>query len=108
MEDLRKLSNSSELNKIYRRNGKIGIVTSGGAFNYVMDAVEKNDLNVDVFKVTLSHPFPDELLLEFIKDLDAVAVVEEVDPIMEKEVLAILGKNGLDMVVHGKLDQTLP
>ncbi|ADZ08917.1 indolepyruvate ferredoxin oxidoreductase, alpha subunit [Methanobacterium lacus] len=108
MEELRKLSNSSELNKIYRRNGKVGVVTSGGAFNYVMDAVQKNDLNVDVFKVTLTHPFPDELLLEFIKDLDAVAVVEEVDPIMEKEVLSILGRNGIKMAVHGKLDQTLP
>lgn len=108
MEELRKLSNSSELNKIYRRNGKIGIVTSGGAFNYVMDAVHKNDLNVDVFKVTLTHPFPDEMLLEFIEDLEEVIVVEEVDPIMEKEVLSILGKNGLDMEVHGKLDQTLP
>ncbi len=108
MEELRKLSNSSELNKIYRRNGKVGIVTSGGAFNYVMDAVQKNGLNVDVFKVTLTHPFPDELLLEFIKDLDAVAVVEEVDPIMEKEVLSILGSNGIKMAVHGKLDQSLP
>jgi len=108
MEDLRKLSNSSELNKIYRRNGKVGIVTSGGAFNYVMDAVEKNDLNVDVFKVTLTYPFPDELLLEFIKDLDVVVVVEEVDPIMEKEVMSILGKNGLNLALHGKLDQTLP
>ena len=49
MEELRKLSNLSELNKIYRRNGKVGVVTSGGAFNYVMDAVQKNDLNVDVF-----------------------------------------------------------
>lgn len=108
MEELREISNSSELNKIYRRNGKVGIVTSGGAFNYVMDAVQGNNLNVDVFKVTLTHPFPDELLLEFIKDLDAVIVVEEVDPIMEKEVLSILGKNGIKMAVHGKLDQSLP
>ncbi|MTK64825.1 MAG: indolepyruvate ferredoxin oxidoreductase subunit alpha [Methanobacterium sp.] len=108
MEELRKLSNSYELNKIYRRNGKVGIVTSGGAFNYVMDAVQGNNLNVDVFKVTLTYPFPDELLLEFIKDLDAVIVVEEVDPIMEKEVLSILGKNGIKMAVHGKLDQSLP
>ena len=37
-----------------------------------------------------------------------MAVVEEVDPIMEKEVLSILGRNGIKMAVHGKLDHTLP
>jgi len=37
-----------------------------------------------------------------------VPVVEEVDPIMEKEVLAIVGKHHLDKTVHGKLDGTLP
>ncbi len=108
MEEMKKLTNSSELNKIFRRNGKLGIITSGGAFNYVMGAVEEGNLEVDVLKITLSHPFPDELVVEFMKDLDVVVVVEEVDPIMEMEVLAIIGKNRLDKTVHGKLDQTLP
>jgi indolepyruvate ferredoxin oxidoreductase, alpha subunit len=108
MEKLKKITNSSKWNKIFDRNGKIGVITSGGAFNYVMDVIEENDLNVNVLKITLSYPFPDDLVLDFIKDLDMVMIVEEVDPIMEKEVFSIIGQNGLKKTVHGKFDGTLP
>jgi indolepyruvate ferredoxin oxidoreductase alpha subunit len=108
MDNLKQLTNNSPLNQIFNRNGKVGVVTSGGAFNYVMDVIVENQLEVNVLKLTLSYPFPDDLVLKFIKDLDSVIVVEEVDPIMENEVLSIIGKNGLKKIVHGKLDGTLP
>lgn len=108
MEKLKNLTNNSPFNKEFDRKGKVGVITSGGAFNYVMDAVDENHLNVNVLKITLSYPFPDELVLKFIEDLETVLVVEEVDPIMEKEVLSIIGENGLKKNVHGKLDGTLP
>ena len=108
MEKLKNVTNNSPFNKEFDRKGKVGVITSGGAFNYVMDAVDENHLNVNVLKITLSYPFPDELVLEFIEDLETVLVVEEVDPIMEKEVLSIIGENGLKKNVHGKLDGTLP
>ena len=63
---------------------------------------------MDILKIGFSYPFPDKKVLDFIKDLDEVFVVEEVDPIMEKEVLAIIGRENLNVVVHGKLDGTLP
>ena len=108
MEKLKDVTNNSPLNKVYNRGGKIGVITSGGAFNYVMDAVVEKNLKLNVLKITLSYPFPDDLVLEFIKDLEAVIVVEEVDPVMERDILSIVGKNGLKMNVHGKLDSTLP
>jgi indolepyruvate ferredoxin oxidoreductase, alpha subunit len=108
MDELKQLTNNSPLNQIFKRKGKVGVITSGGAFNYVMDVVEENHLEVDVLKITLSYPFPDELVLKFINDFETVVVVEEVDPIMEKEVLSIIGKNGLKKNVKGKLDGTLP
>jgi indolepyruvate ferredoxin oxidoreductase alpha subunit len=74
----------------------------------MMDVVEENDLPVRVLKMTFSYPFPEDTVLEFIKDVEKVLVVEEVDPVMEKDVLAVLGKNGVDKKVHGKLDGTLP
>jgi len=73
-----------------------------------MDVIVENQLEVNVLKLALSYPFPDELVLKFIEDLETVVVVEEVDPIMENEVLSIIGKNGLKKIVHGKLDGTLP
>ncbi len=108
MEKLRFITNNSPFNRVFDRNGKLGVITSGGAFNYVMDAVDENQLNVNVLKITLSYPFPDELVLKFIENVETVLVVEEVDPIMEKEVLSIIGRNGLKKNVHGKLDGTMP
>ncbi len=70
--------------------------------------LRRTSLNINVLKITLSYPFPDQLVLDFIKDLETVIVVEEVDPIMEKEVLSIIGQNGLKKNIHGKLDGTLP
>ena len=108
MEKLKQVINNSPLNRVFNRDGKIGVITCGGAFNYVMDVVVENQLKVNVLKIALSYPFPDELVLEFIKDLETVVVIEEVDPVMEMEVLSIIGKNGIKTNVHGKLDNTLP
>ncbi len=108
MDKIEEVVNNSPLNEIFDKGSKIGIITSGSAFNYVMDVLDENDLEINVLKITLSYPFPEKKVLKFIEKLDSVIVVEEVDPIMEKEVLAIIGKYGLNIKVHGKLDKTLP
>lgn len=111
MEKLEQFVNNSPLNEVFDRNGNLGIVTSGSAFNYVMDVVEENDLPVNVFKITFSYPFPEKALLEFVKKVEKVLVVEEVDPVMERAVLAVMGKYGLNTEVkkvYGKLDGTMP
>ena len=98
----------SPWNKVYGKSGKLGIITSGPTFNYAMDVVDEYDLKADVLKLTFTYPFPENVVLDFIKDHEAILVAEEVDPIMEKEVFAILGKNGLIKKVYGKLDGTMP
>ncbi len=108
MEKLEDVVNNSPLNEIFDNGGKMGIITSGSAFNYVMDIVEENELPINVLKITLSYPFPEEKVLKFIEDLDSVIVVEEVDPVMEKDVFAVIGKHGLNKKVYGKLDGTFP
>jgi indolepyruvate ferredoxin oxidoreductase alpha subunit len=108
MAEIGVLSNNSSLNHPLSRGSQVGIITSGSAFNYVMDVVEEYNLPVNVLKITFSHPFPEKKVLEFMDNMEMVLVVEEVDPIMEKEVLAIVGKYHLDKTVHGKLDGTLP
>lgn len=114
MSDILDLSNKSPLNQVYNESDndvkqhKIGIISSGGAFNYVMDILEGEQLNIPVLKLGFSYPFPQKVVLEFLEGLDKVVLVEEVDPIMEKEVLALIGKKGISMKVHGKLDGSLP
>ncbi len=106
---IKEIADSSPLNKIIDQGGKtLGIITSGGAFNYVMDVVSENNLKVNILKLTFSHPFPEKLVLDFINSVDKILVVEEVEPVMEKEVLAIIGKHNIAKKVYGKLDGALP
>jgi len=105
-----KLANESRFNKIVDVNGEgdLLIVVSGVSYNYVMDALYENNIKARVLKLTFTYPFPEELFLKAAKDIDKILVVEEVDPIMEKEIYFILQKNNLAKKVFGKIDGTLP
>lgn len=110
MKELRIRADESELNRVFNggSDSELGVVASGGAFNYVYDALESLGLELPVLKLGFTYPFPAGLVEEFLSGLKRVLVVEEVDPIMEREVLAVAGSARLDLDVHGKLDGTLP
>ena len=107
---LEEITNKSDLNKEikFADDRKYGVISSSSAYNYAHDVVKFNDLNMDILKLGFSYPFPKEKVAEFLSDLDEVFVVEEVDPIAERDTLAIIGEKSLDVVVHGKLDGTFP
>lgn len=113
METLLEVANESELNEVYSfeegaLQGKYGVISSGGAFNYAYDVVSQNGLGMDILKIALSYPCPKDLIKDFCNNLEGVFIVEEVDPILEKDVLAVLGENNLDCPVYGKIDGTFP
>ena len=107
---IEELTNKSELNSEIEFAGdkKYGLIASSSAFNYAHDVVKFNGLDVDILKLGFSYPFPQEKVAEFLKDLDEVFIVEEVDPIIERETLAAIGAKNLNVKVHGKLDETFP
>lgn len=109
LNQIEEKTENSPLNKIIDTGGKeIGIITSGSVYNYVMDVVGENNLKVKILKLTFSYPFPEKLVLDFINSVDNILVAEEVEPVMEKEILTIIGKYNIKKKVCGKLDGTLP
>ena len=117
IDSLEKFAFESELNKVYHFDnigtpaklyGKFGVISSSSAFNYAYDVINKDKLGIDILKLGLSYPVSEDLILDFVKDLDGIFIVEEVDPILEISVLAILGENGLDIPVYGKRNGTFP
>jgi len=106
--DIREESNNSPLNKIIDNGATVGIIASGGAYNYVADVVRQNNIKVNILKIGFSHPYPEELVRKFLTENEEVLVVEEVDPINEIETLAIAGKYNINTHIHGKRDGTLP
>ena len=107
INQIREISNESPLNKIIDNGADIGIIASGGSYNYVADVVKQNDLKVNILKIGFSHPYPEQLVKTFLENNKEVLVVEEVDPINEIETLAIAGKYNINTNIHGKRDGTL-
>ena len=107
---IEKLANDSEYNNEinFTDDKKYGLIASSSAYNYAHDVVKFNDLDINILKLGFSYPFPQDKVAEFLKDLDEVFIVEEVDPIIEKDTLATIGAKNLDVTVHGKLDGTFP
>lgn len=81
--------------------GKKGVAAGGISYEYVREALGESD--VKLFKVSTPHPFPEKLALEFLNGLDEVMVVEELDPVIERELIYICGKYRLNVTIKGKL-----
>ena len=107
---IEELTNKSKYNTEIELSGekKYGLIASSSAYNYAHDVCKFNDLDINILKLGFSYPFPQEKVAEFLKDLDEVFVVEEVDPIIERDVLSCIGAKKLNVTVHGKLDGTFP
>jgi len=104
IEKIRKVSEKTKLNFILNKNSKskFGIIVSGVSFNYVVEALDDLNLKVPVFKLGLTHPLPYEKLGKFIKSFDSILVVEELEPIIEKEVREIAKEFNPKLKIYGK------
>ncbi|NQU82821.1 MAG: indolepyruvate ferredoxin oxidoreductase subunit alpha [Parcubacteria group bacterium] len=114
IEKIKEIAEKSPINKIHvgAKSKKIGIITSGVSYLYVREALLQLNLNLPILKLGFFHPLPEKKIKNFIKGLNKVLVVEELEPFLEKEVnilakqanpkLEILGKDVLSEV--GELD----
>ncbi|MDD3454234.1 MAG: indolepyruvate ferredoxin oxidoreductase subunit alpha [Methanothermobacter sp.] len=108
-DKISKIVNKSQYNQIHHKtDSKYGIITSGGAFNYAHDLINEKELPISILKLGFTYPFPHRIVSKFLEDLQKVFIIEEVDPIIEKNVLSIIGQENLEVDVHGKLDGTFP
>jgi indolepyruvate ferredoxin oxidoreductase alpha subunit len=84
--------------------GAWGVATSGMAYNYVADAIK--DLGIEdkvrVLKLGFTYPFPDKLAVEFIRSVEKILVVEELEPVLEDSLKVTAQTNGLTTPIAGK------
>jgi len=91
-----------KLNKVLPGEGKIGIITSGVSFEYAKEALVELGLNPPIAKINLTHPISKSFVSGFIKDKEAVFIVEELEPILEDFVKQIAKEANPYLDVHGK------
>ncbi len=97
------LSERSPYNEIIG-DGKWGIVTSGVSVNYVQDAVRDLDLagQTSVLKLGFSWPLPKQLCVTFLRRVEKVLVVEELEPLLENDLKVLAQENGITLSIKGK------
>lgn len=72
---------------------KIGIITSGAAFQYAREALGDG---TSYLKLGMVHPLPEARIRSFAQKVDELYVIEELDDVIESHV------KKLGIVVHGK------
>ena len=94
-------SNNCEFNITEYNDTKIGIVTSGVAYQYAKEAFGEK---ASYLKLGLTFPLPDDLMKEFSSKVDKLYVVEEMDPYIEEH-LKMLGIECIGKDLIPKFDE---
>lgn len=86
-------SNDFPINRIEDGDKKLGIICSGGVYQYVKEALP----TASVLKLGLVYPLPYRLIEKFVSSVDRCIVVEELEPHIETLIKAkginVEGKN---------------
>ncbi len=101
-----------------RASDKLGIITSGISYLYVMEVLKEFKMNIPVLKLAFFYPLPEKKIKSFIKSFKKVLIVEELEPFLEKEIkvlakevnpeLHILGKDVLPETRELNVDKIIP
>jgi len=77
---------SSKFNKI-EGSGRRGVAVSGISYLYAKEVIDEYKLGVTLYKVGTPYPMPEKKTEEFLRKVDSVLVIEELDPIVEEAIL---------------------
>jgi indolepyruvate ferredoxin oxidoreductase alpha subunit len=89
-------------------SGKIGIIASGVSVLYVKEAVKGFEKLFTLLRTGTVYPFPEKAALSFLKGIEKLIVVEELDPYLEEQALQLIGKAHLPVDVYGKKNGFFP
>ena len=96
----------TNLNKIELNDTKIGVITSGAAYQYAKEALGDT---VSYLKLGLVNPLPVQLIAEFAEKFETVYVIEELDDVIEthckKYGINVIGKEIFGYI--GELSQAI-
>lgn len=96
---------TSGFNRLYdHQDKKIGIITCGLAYNYLIENYEDHKVPHPVLRIG-QYPLPQKMLRDFYNTCDSILVLEDGYPLVE-EMLRGFMNNG--KIIKGRLDGTVP
>lgn len=100
LDQLAQFSNDFKFNYIVEGQTRIGVVASGVCYQYGREVFPE----AWFLKVTMVHPFPERLLIEFCQNVDLIYVLEENDPLIENTIRRLVP--GKQVVGKDRLPRT--
>ncbi len=105
LDNLKRFAEESSLNQIFWGDRKIGVISSGIAYQYAREAFG----NVSFLKLGMVYPLPEKLIRDFAAEVETLYVVEELEPFLEEQIKAlgieVIGKELLP--VTGELNSRI-
>lgn len=104
--ELEQMAMQSEYNqlKTFGKHHKTGVVASGIAWNYLLEALGSDAESVAMLKVS-QYPLPKQLVRDLAAECDELLIAEEGQPFIEEMVRGVLESS---MPVKGRLSGELP
>lgn len=103
---LMEYANTCGFNRVEMGDTKLGIITSSTSYQYVKEVFGDQAC---ILKLGMIYPLPEQLILDFAAKVDKLAIVEELDPVIEdhckKLGLTVTGKQALPL--EGEYSQNL-
>jgi len=87
---------------------KSGIIASGVSYNYVREALDRLGAEASLLKIGTPYPLPESLVVDFLRQVERVLVVEELEPVVEEQVVAAAFRHNLCLPIAGKRDRMVP
>ncbi len=82
---LKEYFETAPINRWEKGEGKFGVITAGTCYPYVREVLPA----ASVLKLGASWPLPEGLIARFCQSVERVFVVEELEPVIEREVRAL-------------------
>ncbi len=103
IEKIREIVPKLGVNKVIEGNNKIGIITSGMPYGYTLEALDQLGLNdIPILKLGLIYPLNYNEISNFLKYLDKVIIIEELEPFLEVKISEIAHKQTINVEIIGK------
>ncbi len=105
LENVREVAENSPWN-VVRGSGPVGIIASGIARSYLADVLAEQgwEEKVSVLELGMTWPLPTSLMQDFLRGVSKVVIIEELEPLLENAVRAMVQELGLSLSVVGKGD----
>jgi indolepyruvate ferredoxin oxidoreductase alpha subunit len=83
-------------------DSELGILTSGVGYCYSVDACKRLGIKPHILKLGTTFPLPNKKIIEFMKSIKKLIVVEELSPYLEHAAKRLAKDAGLSIEIFGK------